>query len=198
MLADPPSPHARRQSRCGSEPRKTRTCGGAYAARMRCQPPMYALPPFPRFSINRQFARLFPVKTEFPHTSVFSVRHLWVPGRPRGPQHVRAACTREPHAPSQQLIMSRPVRRSWDIVPISGKHLDFRKINFRKLSFDPFPVSHNWLEDIRRPCLQSPVSCLHARLPAAAYTAGPLSRQTYTLSVPCTRVFGRSPPTRVL
>ena len=37
-------------------------------------------------------------------------------GRPRGAQHVRAACTRELHAPSKQLIVLRPVRRSWGAV----------------------------------------------------------------------------------
>ena len=48
--------------------------------------------------------------------SAIHPRHPEFPGRPRGPQHVRAACTREPHAPSQQLIVLRPVRRSWAAV----------------------------------------------------------------------------------
>ena len=46
--------------------------------------------------------------------SAIHPRHPECSGRPQAPKHVRAACTRESHAPSQQLIMLRVVRMSWD------------------------------------------------------------------------------------
>ena len=44
--------------------------------------------------------------------SAIHPRHPECSGRPQAPKHVRAACTRESHAPSQQLIMLRVVRMS--------------------------------------------------------------------------------------